>query len=75
MIVVGVREAKDRMAHLIARALAGEEAVITRRGERVARLEALPEEERTRLRDEMSDPAHDLRTAIAYMQDDERVGL
>lgn len=56
MIDVGVREAKDRMAHLIARALAGEE-VITRRGERVARLEALPEEERTRLRDEMTDPA------------------
>ena len=50
MIVVGVREAKDRMAHLINSALAGEEVVITRRGERVARLEAVSEEDRARLR-------------------------
>ena len=49
MIAVGVREAKDGMAHLINSALAGEEVVITRRGEQVARLEALPEEERLRL--------------------------
>lgn len=52
MIVVGVREAKDRMYELIKRALAGEEVVITRRGERVARIEALTEEERARLQDE-----------------------
>jgi antitoxin (DNA-binding transcriptional repressor) of toxin-antitoxin stability system len=53
MILVGVREAKDGMAHLIDRALAGEEVIITRRGERVARIEALPEEEeRRRLREE-----------------------
>lgn len=51
MIVVGVREAKDKMARLIDRALAGEEVVITRRGERVARIEALSEEQRLRLRD------------------------
>jgi antitoxin (DNA-binding transcriptional repressor) of toxin-antitoxin stability system len=52
MIVVGVREAKDRMAGLVDRAIAGEKVVITRRGERVTRLEALPEEARTRLRGE-----------------------
>jgi prevent-host-death family protein len=48
-MIVGVREAKDKMAQLIDRALAGEEVVITRRGERVARIEALSEEDRLRL--------------------------
>ena len=52
MIVVGVREAKDRMAWLIQRARAGEDVIITRRGERVARIEAVPEEEQLPLRDE-----------------------
>lgn len=50
MIAVGVREAKDRMAYLIDRALAGEEVVITRRGEWVAWIEALSEEQRKPLR-------------------------
>jgi prevent-host-death family protein len=49
-MIVGLREAKDKMGELIARALAGEEVIITRRGERVARIEAVPEEERVRLR-------------------------
>ena len=53
MIVVGVREAKNRMADLINRALAGEEVIITCRGERVARIEAMSEEERARLRSEL----------------------
>ncbi|MEA3029733.1 MAG: hypothetical protein QOG13_1058 [Sphingomonadales bacterium] len=53
MIVVGVRQAKDRMAYLIDRALAGEEVIITRRGERVGRMEAVPEEERIRLQAEL----------------------
>lgn len=53
---MGVREAKDCMAELINRALAGEEVVITRRGKRVARLKAIPEEERARLRDWVSRP-------------------
>ena len=57
MIVVGVREAKDRMYQLIERARAGEEVVITRRGRPVARLEPLSEEERSR------GPSH-LRTRI-----------
>ena len=52
MIVVGVREAKDRMYQLIQRARAGEEVVITRRGQPVARLEPLSEEERERVRDD-----------------------
>jgi prevent-host-death family protein len=59
MILVGVREAKDSMAELIDRALAGEEVIITRRGERVARIEALPEEERMRLRDELNPAGRD----------------
>jgi prevent-host-death family protein len=50
MISVGVREAKDRMAELINRAIAGEEVVITRWGERVARIEAVPEVQRAQLR-------------------------
>jgi prevent-host-death family protein len=53
VIVVGVRETKDRMSELIDRALAGEEVIITRRGERVARMEAVPEEERIRLQAEL----------------------
>jgi prevent-host-death family protein len=65
MLVVGVREAKDRMAELINRALAGEEVTIARRGIEVARLEALSEVERARLRSDLTrpkkacaDPAH-----------------
>jgi antitoxin (DNA-binding transcriptional repressor) of toxin-antitoxin stability system len=38
------------MGQLIARALAGEEVIITPRRERAARIEAVPEEERGRLR-------------------------
>jgi antitoxin (DNA-binding transcriptional repressor) of toxin-antitoxin stability system len=53
MIVVGVRQAKDRIAYLIDRALAGEEVIIRRRGERVARMEAVPEEERILLQAEV----------------------
>ena len=53
MLVVGVREAKDRMYQLIERARAGEEVVITRRGHPVARLEPSSEDERLR---ESNDP-------------------
>jgi prevent-host-death family protein len=50
MIVVGVREAKDRMYQLIELALAGEEVIITRRGQQVARLEPVADEEKALLR-------------------------
>jgi prevent-host-death family protein len=53
MIVVSVREAKDRMAELIDRAIAGEEVVITPGGERVARIEGFSQEEQARLRGEL----------------------
>jgi antitoxin (DNA-binding transcriptional repressor) of toxin-antitoxin stability system len=49
MIVVGVREAKDRMYQLIELARAGEEVIITRRGKPVAKLEVLSPERATRL--------------------------
>jgi prevent-host-death family protein len=54
MLVVGIREAKDRMAELINRALAGEEVTITRRGVEVARVKAVSEEERARLQGALS---------------------
>jgi len=38
MTTVGIFEAKNRLSELIARAARGEEIVITRRGEHVARL-------------------------------------
>ena len=38
MTTVGIFEAKNRLSELVERAARGEEIVITRRGERVARL-------------------------------------
>ena len=38
MTTVGIFEAKNRLSELVERALRGEEIVITRRGEQVARL-------------------------------------
>lgn len=38
MITIGIFEAKNRLSELIDRAARGEEIVITRRGEQVARL-------------------------------------
>lgn len=49
MVSVDVREAKDRMAGLINRAIAGKEVIITRRGKQVVRFEALSAEKRVRL--------------------------
>ena len=40
MTSVGIFEAKNRLSELVARAARGEEIVITRRGEQVARLMA-----------------------------------
>jgi prevent-host-death family protein len=53
LLIVGVREAKDRMAERINRALAGEDVTITRRGTEVARIEALGDKERVRLREQI----------------------
>ena len=40
MTTIGIFEAKNRLSELVARAARGEEIVITRRGEQVARLMA-----------------------------------
>ena len=40
MTTIGIFEAKNRLSELVARAAGGEEIVITRRGEQVARLMA-----------------------------------
>lgn len=39
MITVGMHQAKTQFSHLVERALAGDEIVVTRRGEAVVRLE------------------------------------
>jgi prevent-host-death family protein len=47
MVSVGMHEAKTNLSKLVEQALAGEEVIITRRGEAVVRLEAVREKKRS----------------------------